>query len=164
MVSVLELKSLRDEAMLVTAKEWRRAVLQGEKAFLLAKRKKEEELLVRGPAQTALLNEFTLSLDENERAEIYAEVRDANPMAGANELGSLLRAAKVQKALAWCRKRNQGRKDFSLPFAGTERTLLSLLQGRLGSPSLSRWKHSRRLVSPRQANAICLSPRRREFL
>ena len=120
-ISREDLNILRPVVTLYGAMEWRRAVLQGEKAFLLAERKKEEELLVRGPAQTALLNEFTLSLDENERAEIYAEVRDANPMAGANELGSLLRAAKVQKALAWRGKRNQGRKDASLSSSGTAR-------------------------------------------
>ena len=90
--------------------------LQADKDALSPK----ENPLVRGPAQTALLNEFALSL-ENKRAEIYAEVREANPTAGASELGSLLRAAKVQKALAWRRKKNQGRKDASLSSSGTAR-------------------------------------------
>ncbi len=111
MVSRADLNILRPEAMLVAAMEWRRSVLQGEKDFLLAKRKKEEELLVRGPAQDALLKEFTLSLTEGESIEIYAEVREANPNAGAKELGRALRASKIQAALAWHKNRVQGGKD-----------------------------------------------------
>ena len=111
LVSRAELKPIRQEAMLVAAIEWRRNVLQGEKNFLLAKRKKEEELLVRGPAQDALLKEYTLSLTEGESIEIYAEVREANPNAGAKELGRALRASKIQAALAWHKNRVQGGKD-----------------------------------------------------
>jgi hypothetical protein len=92
LVSKEELQSLQDELMLGAAFEWRRNVLQGEKDFLLAEKKKEEELLVRGPVQDALLAEFSRSLTMAESVNLYAEVREANPNAAAKELGSALRA------------------------------------------------------------------------
>lgn len=140
MASVEELKSLREEAMLGLAMKWRIAVLQGEKAFLLAEKKREEELLERGPAQTALLNDFNLSLTEDERSEIFSEVKAANPRAGTKELGSLLRSAKLQAALAWCRKRNQEAKDSSLSSARAARNSPLPFSGAEG---LQAWKKSR---------------------
>jgi hypothetical protein len=105
--------------MLEAAFEWRRNVLQGEKDFLLAERKKEDELLVRGPAQDVLLAEFSRSLTVAEISNLYGEVRDANPNASAKELGRALRAFSVQAALTWHRNRVHEAKDSSLPLTGT---------------------------------------------
>ncbi len=70
----------------------------------LSERKKEDELLVRGPAQDALLAEFDRSLTMAESGNLYAEVKEANPNASAQELGKALRAFRVQTALVWYRK------------------------------------------------------------
>jgi hypothetical protein len=118
-----ELKSLRAQATLRSALEWRRNGRQSKKYSLLssspAEKKIEEELLVRGPAQDAFLAEFNLSLTKQDNSNLYQEVKEANPNAAAKELGSALRALKVQAALVWHRKKLHERKDSSLPFAGT---------------------------------------------
>ena len=116
-----ERKIPRDLAMLELAMEWRIEVLRGESAFLLAEKKKEEELLVRGPAQAALLKEHKLSLTDEESAGIYAEVFAANPEATTKELTEPYRAARLQAALAWYRKRNQEAKDSHLAAAKAAR-------------------------------------------
>jgi hypothetical protein len=122
LVSREELKSLLDKAMLRTALELRRNEPQRKKHSLLlsalAEKKKEDELLVRGPAQDALLAEFARSLTMAESSNLYAEVKEANPNASAKELGRALRAFKLQAALVWHRKRVHDGKDFSLPFLG----------------------------------------------
>jgi hypothetical protein len=53
-----------------------------------------------------------------ESANLYAEAREANPDAGAKELGTALRAAKVQAALAWQRNKLCEGKNSSLPLSG----------------------------------------------
>jgi hypothetical protein len=106
LVSREELKSLLDKAMLRTALELRRNEPQRKKHSLLlsalAEKKKEDELLVRGPAQDALLAEFARSLTMAESSDLYAEVKAANPNAPAKELGGALRAFKLQAALVTC--------------------------------------------------------------
>ena len=97
--------------------------LQADKDALLlatlAERAKEDALLVRGPAQDALLKEHALSFGNGESANVYAGFREANPGASPKELGKALRAFRVNAALAWHKKRNQAGKDSPLPFAGT---------------------------------------------
>ena len=78
---------------------------------------------MRGPAQDALLKEHARSLGNGESANVYAGFREANPGASAKELGKALRAFRVKAALAWHKKRSQGGKDSSLPFAGTAEPL-----------------------------------------
>ena len=123
LISSEELKALQKKENIRTMLEWRRGVLQGEKDFLLSavleERIKEEELLMRGPAQDALLKEYALSLTLEERVNNYAVVREANPKAGAEELGKILRAAKVQAALAWHKNKVQDGKTSSLPLSGS---------------------------------------------
>jgi hypothetical protein len=103
LMSSEELKACLDNAMSIVALEWRRNEPQREKDLILssalAERKKEEELLVRGPAQNALLAEFDLSLTMAESSNQYVEVKDANPNASAKEIGAALRAFRVQAAL-----------------------------------------------------------------
>jgi hypothetical protein len=119
LVSRDELKPLLRDGMLEAALEWRRNVLQSEKDSLLssslAEKKKEDELLMRGPAQDALLAEFARSLTMAESSDLYSEVKEAHPNAPAKELGRALRAFKLQAALVWHRKRAPGGKDSSLP-------------------------------------------------
>ena len=114
-----KLKACLDNAMSMVALEWRRNEPQRKKDLLLssalAERKKEDELLVRGPAQDALLVEFDRSLTMAESGNLYGEVKDANPNASAKELGTALRAFRVQAALVWHRKRAHDGKDSSLP-------------------------------------------------
>ena len=121
-VSKEELKSLLYCARLRSALEWRRNCLQSKKDSLLSssltEQKKEDELLVRGPAQDALLAEFTLSLTQWEQSNLYQEVKEANPKANAIELGSALRAFKVQAALTWHGKRVHEGKASTLPLSG----------------------------------------------
>jgi hypothetical protein len=126
LISSEELKALQKKENIRTMLEWRRGVLQGEKDFLLSavleERIKEEELLMRGPAQDALLKEYALSLTLEERVNIYAVVREANPKAGAEELGKILRAAKVQAALAWHKNKVRDAKTSSLSLSGSIRS------------------------------------------
>ena len=65
LISSEELKALQKKENIRTMLEWRRGVLQGEKDFLLSaeldERVKEDELLVRGSAQDALLKEHSLA-------------------------------------------------------------------------------------------------------
>ena len=119
LISNEELKALLKKESMRTMLEWRRGVLQGEKDFLLSsalsERIKDDELLVRGPAQDALLKEHALSRTLEESVHTYAAVKEANPKAGAKELGKILRAAKVQAALAWHKNKVQDGKISSLP-------------------------------------------------
>jgi hypothetical protein len=126
LISQAELKALSKRESMRSLLEWRRRVLQGEKDFLLSseldKRIMEDELLVRGPTQDALLKDHALSLAEDESLDTYAAIREANPNAGAKELGALLRAAKVQAALLWRRGIEQGGKQFPLPRSGIDKS------------------------------------------
>ncbi len=65
LISNEELKALVKKENIRIMLEWRRGVLQGEKDFLLSaeldERIKEDELLVRGSAQDALLKEHSLA-------------------------------------------------------------------------------------------------------
>jgi hypothetical protein len=94
LISREELNALLKRERIKFMIEWRRKVLQGEKVFLLSSaldaRIKEDELLVRGPAQFALLKEHALSLTADERFRLYAEVRKANPEAEAKEIAKIL--------------------------------------------------------------------------
>ena len=76
LISREELKALLEKERLRNMLEWRRGVLQGEKDFLLSsalsERIKDDELLVRGPAQDALLKEYSLSLTLEESVNTYA--------------------------------------------------------------------------------------------
>jgi hypothetical protein len=70
LISNVELKALLKKESIRVMLEWRKGVLQGEKDFLLSaeldERIKEDELLVRGSAQDALLKEHALSLTKDE--------------------------------------------------------------------------------------------------
>ena len=118
-----ELNPHDQRAMIRAALEWRKNDLQSRKDSLLssslAAKKKEDDLLVRGPSQNALLEEFSRSLTIKETEDILAEVREANPSATAKEFGAAYRAFKVQAALVWHRSRAHKGKDSSLPLAGT---------------------------------------------
>ena len=126
LISKDELGSLDKKGRLARVLEWRREVLQGEKNFLLSsslsERAKEAELLVKGPAQSALLKEHALSLTKEESVSFYAEVRKANPMAEAKEIAKILKAAKVQAALAWNRNKKQERDGETFSVLLPERT------------------------------------------
>jgi hypothetical protein len=105
-IRTLFAEHLMDKALEAHAKE---------KLFVdLTERIKEDELLLRGPAQNALLKEDASSLTMEESVNVYAEVKRANPEAGAQELGKILWAAKVQAALAWHKNRVQIGKTPSL--------------------------------------------------
>ncbi len=67
----------------------------------------KDELLVRGPAQDALLAEHALTLTKEDEGNLFAEVMEANPKADAKELGRAFRALRVQAALTWHRNRVQ---------------------------------------------------------
>jgi hypothetical protein len=84
----------------------------------LSERIKEDELLVRGPAQEALLKDHALSLAEGESAAMYAEFREANPDASAKEHVRALRAFRVQAELSWRKNREHGGRNSSLPLSG----------------------------------------------
>jgi hypothetical protein len=79
----------------------------------LAEKNKEDELLVRGPAQNAPLVEFDRSLTKEESINLFAEVKDANPDAAPMELGQALRVAKLKAALVWRRMKMRDEKDSS---------------------------------------------------
>ncbi len=117
-----ELKPHIQGAMLRVALEWRKNDLQRIKDSLLssslAAKKKEDDLLVRGPSQNALLEEFSSSLTAKQTEDILAEVRRANPDATAKGFGAAYRAFKLQAALVWHRSRAHEGKDSSLPLAG----------------------------------------------
>ncbi len=76
------------------------------------------------------LAEFSLSQSMAESANLYAQVREANPDAAAKELAIALRAAKVQAALAWHSNELREGKDSSLPPSGTAKQTLDLSQVR----------------------------------
>jgi hypothetical protein len=119
LVSKEELKAFLKKAKLKSVLEWRKGVIQGEKDFLLSsalsERINKDELLTKGPAQDALLKEYALSLTLEESVNTYAVTRRANPEAGTKELAGLLRAAKIQAALAWHKNKVQDGKTSSLP-------------------------------------------------
>ena len=56
-------------------------------------------LYVRGPAQKALLDEFRLSLTQEQTAEMYGKLRENHPDANAKELAGNLRTVMVTAAL-----------------------------------------------------------------
>ena len=89
LVSNKELKTLVDVAFIGAALKWRKKVIQSKKdsllSALLAERVKEDELLVRGPSQDVLLEEFSCSLSIKESEDILAVVRNANPNAPASK-------------------------------------------------------------------------------
>jgi hypothetical protein len=133
LASSAETKSHIDISMLRAAIDWRRREPQRKKDLLLssalAEMIKEDELLVRGPAQDALLKEHALTLTmEDNNSNLYAEVREANPNAAAKELGRALRALRVQAALVWHKNRGHEGKDSSLPLPGANKLI--------GPPSL----------------------------
>ena len=74
--------------MLRAAIDWRRREPQRKKDLLLSsalsERIKEDELLVRGPAQDALLAEHALTLTKEDESNLFAKVMEANPKAAAN--------------------------------------------------------------------------------
>ncbi len=115
LVSSKELKTLVDVAVIGAALKWRKNVMQSKKDSLLsarlAERVKEDELLVRGPSQDALLEEFSRSLSIKKTEDMLAVVRNANPNAPAKEFGAAYRAYKVQAALAWHKNRVHKGKD-----------------------------------------------------
>ena len=152
LISSEELKALLKKNLMKSMLEWRAGVLQGEKDFLLSaalsERIKEDELLVEGPAQKALLKEYALSRTEEERVNTYAEVREANPKAGAKELAKILKAANVQAALAWHKSKVQEENTSSLP----------------RSEMTSHLKLSRSLTRPRLGGTIYLSLPKRGYL
>jgi hypothetical protein len=118
-----ELKPHFHGAMIRAAYEWHKNDLQRIKDSLLSSsltaKKKEDDLLVRGPSQSALLEEFSSSLTAKRTEDILAEVRRANPNATAKDFGAAYRAFKVQAALVWHRNRAHEGKHSSLPLAGT---------------------------------------------
>ena len=122
LASEKERYSLLHKEKLMAALEWHRSSLQSKKDSLLSSSLAEQEsqdgLLVRGPAQDALLAEFNLSLTDSDRFNLFQEVKDANPRANANELGKALRALKVQAALTWRRKKMHEAKESSLSLTG----------------------------------------------
>jgi hypothetical protein len=152
LISKEELKAILRRELMRNMLKWRAGVLQGEKDFLLSaalsERIKEDELLVEGPAQKALLKEYALSRTEEERVNTYAEVREANPKAGAKELAKILKAANVQAALAWHKSKVQEENTSSLP----------------RSEMTSHLKLSRSLTRPRLGGTIYLSLLKRGYL
>jgi hypothetical protein len=146
LVSKGELKVFLKKARMKSVLEWRRGVIQGEKDFLLSsalsERIKDDELLVRGPAQDALLKEHALSLTLDESVNTYAVVKEANPKAGAKELGKILWAAKVQAAFAWRKNKVQDGKTSSLPCSEMTRHAESLsLEAQSKSDSSTTVRH-----------------------
>jgi hypothetical protein len=105
--------------MLDAALEARKRKSQDEKdsslSSPLTEKDKKEELLVKGPAQRALLEEFHLSLTRAEGQCLFLEVKDANPEASVDELAKALRAAALKAALEARRKEIRDEKDSS-PF------------------------------------------------
>ena len=80
---------------------------------------------MRGPAQKALLDEFRLSITEEQRVEMYGKLSEEYPDANEKELAGNLRAVMVTAALEARRKRIQDEKDRSFPpslSAGTGKT------------------------------------------
>ena len=102
-----ELNPHYQRAMIRLALEWRKNDLQRIKDSLLssslAAKKKEDDLLVRGPSQNALLEEFSSSLTAKQTEDILAEVRRSNPDATPKDFGVAYRAFKLQAALVWYR-------------------------------------------------------------
>jgi hypothetical protein len=73
------------------------------------------QLYVRGPAQKALLDEFRLSITEEQRVEMYGKLSEEYPDANAKELAGNLRAVMVTAALEARRTKIQDEKDCSFP-------------------------------------------------
>ncbi len=67
-------------------------------------------LYVRGPAQKAFLDEFRLSLTQEQTAEMYGKFREDYPDANAKELAGNLRTVMVTAALEARRKRSRTRR------------------------------------------------------
>jgi hypothetical protein len=81
----------------------------------LAENDDVNQFYVRGPAQKALLDEFRLSITEEQRAEMYGNLSEEYPDANAKELAGNLRAVMVTAALEARRKKIQDKKDRSFP-------------------------------------------------
>jgi hypothetical protein len=113
-----ELVAIKRAAMLKAALEARKRKSQDAKDSSLSSPltgiDNEVEFLVRGPAQRALLDEFRLSLIDVQGANMYAEVREANPDADSIKLAKLLRVAMLRAALEARRKKSCIEKDSSL--------------------------------------------------
>ena len=124
LVSNKELKTLVDVAFIGAALKWRKSVIQSKRdslpSALLTERVKEDELLVRGPSQDVLLEEFSCSLSIKKTEDILAVVRNANPNAPAKEFGAAYRAFKLQAALVWHKSRAYPGKTAS--FSPTDRS------------------------------------------
>ncbi len=92
-VKAIFAERLMDKALAARAKE--------RLFFDLSERIKKDELLVRGPAQDALLAEHALTLTLADKHNIYAEASEVNPTASTKEHEKAFRALRVQAALAW---------------------------------------------------------------
>ncbi len=123
LLSYEELKPYVKRAILRATYEWHKKDLQRIKDSFLAAKKKEDDLLVRGPSQNALLEEFSSSLTAKQTEDILAEVRRGNPDAKGKEFGAAYRAFKLQAALVWYRGRLNEGKDSSPPLTGTDRPI-----------------------------------------
>jgi hypothetical protein len=123
LASNAETKMHADMSVLRAAIDWHRRGPQRKNDLLLSsalsERIKEDEFLVRGPAQDALLLEHSLTLTKEEEGNLLAEVMEANPNTAARELGKALRTRRVQAALTWHRNRVQEGKDSPLSLSGT---------------------------------------------
>ncbi len=113
-----EIKVIFRARLLEAAREAQKKKRQDEKdsslSSLLAGTNKEDELIVRGPAQDALLSEFDRSLTREEVSNLFMEVKEANPDATSKELGKALRAAKLKAALVYRRMKMLKRIPLSL--------------------------------------------------
>ncbi len=114
-VTTKELVAIKRATMLKAALEARKRKSQDAKDSSLSSpltgMDNEEKLLVRGPAQRALVDEFRLSLTDAQGSNIYAEVREANPDEDSIELAKALRAATLRAALEARRKKIRDEKD-----------------------------------------------------
>jgi hypothetical protein len=80
-----EIKAIFRTALLDAALQFGRRKSQDEKnssfsSPLIGKDKGDDELLLRGPAQKALVEEFNLSHTEREQYDLFLAVKDANPL------------------------------------------------------------------------------------